>query len=315
MSRINVIAYSGGIPANNKNLEKPAILKNFIEGVNKVGDYGMVHEGMHLPSQVALIQGWVHEIGQRVPHLQIRKNVIDMQRKNNAYTITADSNLFLYKNTDNPHHYLRYSFNGIFPTTGLYCDDNPDPKRWNSIRKTIGIKVKDWRTSGNHILLCLQRNGGWSMKGKDIQEWALETITQIKKYTDRPIIVRGHPGDKNTRRILSNLRDPKNKLKNIRNVTISPYDTNLEDYLRNCWAVVGHNSSPAVGAAIEGIPVFLTDPSFSQARDIANTDLSIIENPIMLERTPWLQRLSMFHWNFDELKSGEAWSHMRQYIK
>jgi hypothetical protein len=49
--------------------------------------------------------------------------------------------------------------------------------------------------------------------------------------------------------------------------------------LKHCWAAVAHNSSPTVGAAIEGIPVFVTDPARSQCRDIANTDLSQIENP------------------------------------
>ena len=313
MKKINVIAYAGGIPAKNKNPEKPLILKNFIEGVNAAGDYGFVHDGMHLPSEVALIQGWVHHSSPNAPHLLIRKRVIDGQRKLGKKVITADSNLFLYANTENPHHYLRYSYDDIFPQTGNYCDSDPDPARWESIRKTIGINVKPWRT-GKHILLCMQRNGGWSMQGLDTQDWARETITEIRKYSDRPIIIRSHPGDGKSRFYL-NPNNKDFKLKDVgNNVHFSISEKSFLEDLENAHAVVVHNSSPAVGAAIEGVPVFLTDPASSQAREIANCNLSDIENPKTFDRDPWLHRISMFHWNFNELKSGQAWKHMRSFL-
>jgi hypothetical protein len=47
---------------------------------------------------------------------------------------------------------------------------------------------------------------------------------------------------------------------------------------------------------------------------VANTDLSKIENPVMVDRQSWIERLSMCHWKFDELKSGEAWNFFKQYI-
>jgi len=56
------------------------------------------------------------------------------------------------------------------------------------------------------------------------------------------------------------------------------------------------------------------DPVKSQSKDVANTDLSKIETPVLMDRQPWVERLSMSHWNFDELKSGECWSHMRKYV-
>jgi hypothetical protein len=89
---------------------------------------------------------------------------------------------------------------------------------------------------------------------------------------------------------------------------------NIIDDLRNCWAAVNYNSSPVVGAAIEGVPIFVCNPEKSQSREIANTDLSQIENPLLPNRQQWVERLSMFHWNFDELRSGECWRHMRKFI-
>jgi hypothetical protein len=47
---------------------------------------------------------------------------------------------------------------------------------------------------------------------------------------------------------------------------------------------------------------------------VANKDLAKIENPDMLDRQAWVERLSMCHWNFDELRSGEAWNFFKQYI-
>jgi len=70
-----------------------------------------------------------------------------------------------------------------------------------------------------------------------------------------------------------------------------------------------------VGAAIEGIPIFVMDSINSQCAEIANTDLSKIETPTMLDRQSWVERLGMFHWNFQELTSGECWQHIRKFIK
>jgi hypothetical protein len=79
--------------------------------------------------------------------------------------------------------------------------------------------------------------------------------------------------------------------------------------------VVNHNSSPAVAAVLEGVPVFVTDPERSQAREVANTSLSRIENPEMPERLQWVQRISQFHWSHDEVKSGICWAHMKKWVQ
>ena len=314
-NKINVILYSGGIPAKNKNLEKPLILKNFAEGIRKSGDLALEHPNLnYIPSDVAVIQGWTHEEGKHAPHLTLRQTVIEGQRRISKKVITADSNLFLYKNKTNPHHYLRYSYNGIFPTTGIYCDDAPDPERWKKISGTIGLDLKSMRNIGNHILLCLQRNGGWSMKGFDVQDWAIKTVEKIRQKTDRPIVIRSHPGDAKAQLYLDPL-NPQYKLRHLKNIVISKDGRDLITDLQNAWAVVVHNSSPAVAAGIEGYPVFLTDPDHSQAREIANLNLDDIETPKLdFDRQRWAERLSMFHWNFEELKSGECWAHMRQYL-
>jgi hypothetical protein len=254
-----------------------------------------------------LIQGFVHDHGKSAPHLQLRQNAVNLQKINQNRSLIVDSNLFLYADPKNTKHYLRYSFDGVFPTTGFYFDRDIDPTRWKKISDDLGISLKPWRTQGNHILICLQRHGGWSMRGLDTVDWLNKTILQIRQYSkERTIIVRTHPGDKKIKSML--------KI-NHKNVHLSSNERLLDD-LSDAWATIVYNSSPGVASLIEGIPTFLTDPQpeHSQAYGIANTDLSRLEDPEMPDRQAWIERVSMSHWNFDELKSGEAWQFFRRYI-
>lgn len=307
MSKFTAVAYYAGIPPNNNNLEKPKILDYFCQGVNASGDTAIAHRGMSvIDCDVALIQGFVHEHGKQLPHLKLRKDAIDRQIKIGKKSLVVDSNLFLYVDKTNPLHYLRYSFDGVFPTTGFYFDRDIDPNRWKKISQNLNISLKPYRTVGNHILLCLQRNGGWSMQGLSSIEWMNKTIANIRQFSDRPIIVRAHPGDKKIKSVLS----VKHK-----NVMISNNENLITD-LKNAWATVVFNSSPSVASVIEGVPTFVTDtrPEQSQSFEVANIDISKIENPILKDRQQWIEKISMSHWNFDELRSGEAWQFFRRYI-
>ena len=204
---MKVVAYLAGIPPKNKNPEKPEVLARFINGVAASGDQGILHPGNNIiPCDVAFIQGWSHEHGKSAPHLQLREGVRDYQKNTNKRLLIVDSNLFNYVGKTAPQ-YCRLSFDGVFPTTGNYFWDRPDPTRWQQISRDTGISLKPWRTNGNHILICTQRNGGWSMKGLTVVDWLNQTVAQLRRYTNRPIIVRPHPGDKNARTYL-NFRSP-----------------------------------------------------------------------------------------------------------
>jgi hypothetical protein len=307
MSKL-AVAYFGGIPPGNKNQEKPQILNNFCQGVMASGDRAIAHQGMNvIPCDVALIQGFVHEHGKTAPHLMLRKQAIDLQKNNGKRSLIVDSNLFLYADPGNTRTYLRYSFDGVFPTTGFYFDKDVDPSRWQKIKNDLRIDLKPWRQVGDYILICLQRNGGWSMGGISTEDWLNQTIHQIRSHSrKRHIVVRGHPGDKKTIQAIQ---------LNHKNVSISKNEKLVDD-LRNAWATVVYNSSPSVASVIEGVPTFLTDPmpQRSQAFAVANTDLSRLEDPLMPDRQQWIEKLSMCHWTFEELRSGAAWQFFRQYV-
>jgi hypothetical protein len=311
-SQYNVVSFKNCLPKKNKKKEKTDALEKFYHGVvrNKI-DSAAVYDGSGIVDcDVAVILGWVHQESKNSPHLQNRKNIITRQAAKGKHVVVIDSSLFLYKNTDNPMHYLRYSFDGVFPTTGNYCDTIVDPTRWIKISTDLGLELKPYRENGNHILLCLQRNGGWSMQGVSVVTWATNTINTIRKYSARPILVRPHPGDRESAGYIEQIKSNTT----LTDVFISVAESTLMDDLQHCWAVVNHNSSPAVGAAIEGYPIFVTDPVNSQCREIANTDLAAIENPCLPDRQTWINRLAMSHWSFDDLESGQCWAHMRKFI-
>jgi hypothetical protein len=145
------------------------------------------------------------------------------------------------------------------------------------------------------------------MAGLSVQSWLDQTLAQVRLYSrKRPIIVRTHPGDKKIKSILKIYG---------KGIHISTNDKLIDD-LRNAWATIVYNSSPSVASIIEGIPAFTTDPNpqHSQSYGVANTNLNHLENPEMPDRQRWIERLSMCHWTFEELRSGEAWNFFKRYI-
>jgi hypothetical protein len=305
---LSVASYLSGIPSGNTNPDKPKIIVNFIEGVWKSGDTGeIVCDHNLIDADVAVLQGYVHPGSKHVPHLNLRKNVIEKQKLAGKRTIIVDSNLFLYADKENSNKFLRYSYDGIFPNTGEYCNADPDMGRWSIISKRLNIELKPWKSKGNNILICCQRDGGWSMDSQPLIPWLIKTIQKIRKYTDRHIIIRFHPGDKGIlrhKRMLARYRLP--------NVTVSHSEYLQEDFNKT-HALVNYNSSPAVAAAIEGIPSFVLDPERSQAAAVSHHDLSQLENIKEFDRTLWIHKMAQMHWTLDELKDGSAWRHLRKW--
>ena len=297
--------FYAGIPTKNNNSEKVDVLRFFHMGVTGAQSTE-IKVPQHSACDLAVMQGWVHENSGRTPHLMFRREIIRQQRLAQKHVLAIDSNLFLWKDPNNTHHYLRFSLNDVFPQTGTYFTDNIDPSRWNKIRNDLNIDVQPWRKEGRHILICLQRNGGWSMKQLPVMQWLPNIIAQIKKHTDRKIVVRAHPGDGKAKEYLR-LNQP--------GVRISTNPTIQQDFV-DCHAVVTYNSSPGVAAAVEGIPVYVMDPDprSSQAFDIANTDISTINDPKTFDRQPWLEKIAMCHFNFDDLRNGTAWKIIKDYI-
>ena len=310
MSRpLKVNAYMKAIPPGNKNPEKPKLLQYFVQGVQASGDHAqLINTFYHEPADVGVLQGYVHPGSKHVPHLNLRRDVLAKQKAMGRRTIIADANLFLAYDPGNKNGYLRYSYDGIFPNTGEYCDSKIDAQRLQTLRNKLGFQVKPWKTYGDYILITCQRDGGWSMDGQRVIEWLHLLLQKLKGITDRTILVRFHPGDKHTHKHMMQLQAIGHKVK------FSSPSVPLVKDLADAYCVISHNSSPAVVAAIEGVPIFVLDPDRSQASEVANKDLRQMESINReYDRESWLRRLAMMHWTLDELRTGECWRHMRKW--
>jgi len=306
-------SYLSSLPVKINGQEKIDALTFFAEGAARCGDQASTTRSqIYEPCDVGAIIGNAFDANPSkvtLPHYKVRKMVMDTQTQLGKYWLSIDSNVFIYKNNLNPHKYLRYSFNGVFPATGIYCNDNPGDENWNNIKRDYNMDLKPWRTQGSHILITLQRPLGWSMRGVDLMKWLKRTLGKVREHTDRPIVLRWHPGDW---KAYPNYKPTLDKF----GVTVSPQDRHITQDLRNCWALICHNSTPSAVAPIEGIPAFITDdPAYSQGGDIANTDFSLLENPNLPDREQWIRKLAQCHWSFEDVRSGRCWAHMRNYVK
>jgi hypothetical protein len=198
--------------------------------------------------------------------------------------------------------------NSVYPNTGIYFFKDLDLNKWDQYSGWHNVTVKSWRTEGNHILILAQRPKGWNMFGNDQDTWLDATITEIRKYSQRPIMIRMHPGDGTRFKQIEKLQKRYGD-----RITISEH-VNIREALINCWCAVGYNSTPNVVSAIEGVPVYVQDPTHSWAQDVAFSDLRQIETPPLPDRSQWLAKIANIHWSNEEVKSGQLWSAIKQYI-
>jgi hypothetical protein len=234
-----------------------------------------------------------------------RKKIINTLATQNTPSIFVDSNILHYSRRE--HEWHRYSLGSVYPDTGTYFFQDLDCTKWATYSQWHGANLKPWRATGDHILIFCQRPKGFNMF-IDQEVWLDTTIANIRQYSDRPVMIRMHPGDGTREKQIHKIRKKHRKA-----VSIS-YHENIRDALANCWCTVGINSTPNVVSAIEGIPGYIEDPGHSWAADVAFTDLSLLENPPMPDRSQWVNKIANIHWSNQEVKSGQLWSAIKRYI-
>lgn len=156
---------------------------------------------------------------------------------------------------------------------GRYVHDTPD---YTSDRfDKLDIDVKDWRTSGEHIVVAPMSSFVAKLNGWNPSQW-LETVVQtLREHTDRKIVIK-----------------PKDS------------DVPLAEVLQDAHAFVTFDSHSAIDAVLAGIPAY-SMPDSSVA-PVANFNLSTIEEPEMPDRQQWLNNLAYMQFTIDEILNGEA---------
>jgi hypothetical protein len=297
--RVGIFYNSISNPAKFSN--KVMLMDNFAAGVQACGDEVVDFRDNQLPNQ-KLDAGFV--LGYTLED-NFRKKIIDVLKAQKTPSVFVDSNILHYSRKE--HEWHRYSLNTVYPDSGTYFFGPLNESKWQTFSRWHNVTLQPWRTNGKHILILCQRPKGFNMF-TDQEVWLDKTLSKIRKYSQRPIMIRMHPGDGTRFKQIEKIQKKYGK-----SITISEHE-NIRDALVDCWCTVGLNSTPNVVAAIEGIPCYVEDPRRSWASDVAFTDLSLIENPPTLDRTKWANKLANIHWSNDEVKSGKLWNTIKTYI-
>ena len=187
----------------------------------------------------------------------------------------------------------KVGLNGINRDAYFGPNNNNDDRH-----RLLGLSLKPWKDPGKFVLICGQHDK--SLQWQDMPRmstWVMNTIDEIQKYTDLPIIFRPHP-----RCPLPDIeRQYQNVYRDNPVKIIGSYDDfNLS--FKDCHAVISWSSNPGPLAVINGVPVF-TGPS-SLAYNVANTDLSKIEYPDKPNRKQWLNDYAHTEFTIDEITQG-----------
>lgn len=172
-------------------------------------------------------------------------------------------------------------------------EDRPSD-RWEKLQQELPrLKWPGWKKDGRSILIVTPSDKPCKFYGIDVNQWKEETVNTIKKYTDRPIIVR----DKAPLRIDRSLR----------NIIYDQLDQDI-------FALVTYNSIAATEAVAYGIPAFTLAPN--AASSVCLDDLTKIETPYYPDPDEvhrWCCYLSYGQFNNEELSDGSAWRIFSEY--
>lgn len=218
--------------------------------------------------------------------------------------------------------WLRFGWNSYRWNDANWNNENVGPERWNRFEKATNIKFTDWHSPGDNILIMGQKEGDSSLvkiyqEGyESIYDWIYDQILQIRKHTDRPVVIRPHPRnlDRGAKLVTNLLRE-----KNLKNVRISENLTRggsqggegLDKDFEEAYCVVTYNSLSGVEAVTRGIPVFALDGG-SMAYPVAHHDLTQIEKiKYDIDLQDWKNKIAYAMWNKQDVLSGECWAHLK----
>jgi hypothetical protein len=133
-------------------------------------------------------------------------------------------------------------------------------------------------------------------EGYQPEEWERWAIAEIKKYSKRTIVYRPKPSWKGAKPITGTIT--------------SGREREVEQDLRNAWAVVTHHSNVAVDALVAGVPAFCWG---GVALEMSLQTLARIEDPHFPDgRLQWMADIAYTQWSIAEMRTGLPWVHLKK---
>ncbi len=160
--------------------------------------------------------------------------------------------------------------------------------------KKLGIFLKpvNARRRGE-ILIATQHSRSLQWQDQpSMEQWIRDTITKVKRHTNRRIVVRPHPRSQIREKFADAVIEIPKKL-------VSTYDDFDINYNYHC--VINHNSGPCVQAAINGTPVICDSSSLAFP---VSEKWENLENPQLPDRDEWFLKLCHTEWTVEEIAQG-----------
>ena len=305
---VDVVVYASSVANAHKHVRKVACLENFAQGVRALGHSVVVDwDYRYQPAKLAVMLGWATtNTGGR--NITLRKQVISEQRRHGFHTMCIDASCFKY--LDDAGTYLRYSLGGPFYDRAEYANRNSNSTKWQEIQHSLKLQIKPTRIGDGYILIGMQRDGGFSMKTLSPVAWLTCKIQEIRKYTNREIVIRPHPG-KFDMLVFTDFQSKHYIRQNVR--VINPLESTLLQNLESAHSAVFFNSSASVAAVLEGVPVFVDDAS-AVTWSVAHHDIAQIESPQVFARDQWIQDLATAHWSDEDGRTGRIYQKFMPYL-
>ena len=193
---------------------------------------------------------------------------------------------------------------------GINRDAYFGPNNNNSDRhRLLGLSLKPWSTDGEFILIAGQHDKSLQWKNMvPMSSWVMDTIDAIRLQSERPILFRPHPR--------CPLHSIEHQFKNVYRQNPIQLPNSYDDFdldFNRIYATVSWSSNPGIHSVIDGVPAFV-GPS-SLAYDVANTDLSQINNPLMPDRQQWLNDYAHTEWTVTEIADGLPLTQLENYLE
>ena len=199
----------------------------------------------------------------------------------------------------------RVGINGI-NNTAVWGEGEIDPKR----KEKFGIELQPWNLKeGGYITICTQRGDSLQWKDKQpIDEWVLDTIKEIKKHTNRLIVIRPHPRQQESFNNLFAKLQLEEVYYDVPQTT-GKDQVNFDDVLRYSYAVVNYSAGPGIQSVIAGVPVITSSESLASPVSI---NIEEIETPQLPDREKWFDELVHTEWCVDEIEAGIPWQRLKR---
>ncbi|WP_269581960.1 hypothetical protein [Roseibium sp. Sym1] len=193
--------------------------------------------------------------------------------------------------------YWRVAVNDHHPTKYL-MDLSAPVDRFEDLK----ITPREWRDSGDHVLYA-----GSSAKYHEFAglphptKYVHKLVRRIRKLSNRPIIYRPKPSWK--------------EAVEIEGVEFSTAPERIRQVLDRSHVLITNGSNSCFDAMVSGIPSIILGQAV--AAPISSHSLEDIEEPKLAsesDRLQWFSNLAYCQWTLDELRSGEAWGHLRKLL-